>query len=293
MSFSHRTVFTRNLVKRGVFGVIMVFVSVGLDPALAKVLARVNGVEITDDDLKLAADDLGPRLPHQLQGKAREAYLLNFLVDRQLVVQAAVARKVNDNPDFARRLAYLQEKALFDTMIGDVAKNASKDDVVKAAYDELSEKQKHEIEYHLRQIVFTTENDAKAAHERLNHGEDFAKVVADFSKESGSNGGDLGWVSKEFLAAQFGEELLNLEPGHFSLPVKVQNNWAIVKLDEKRQKTLPPLEQIRVQLQRYVEQKAQGDFVAGLRGGAKIEREDNSPMQQSLDLSQPSPSGQR
>ena len=51
-------------------------------PLQAKALAKVNGVEITDEDLKLAIDDLGPGIPRQLEGKARESYVLDFFIDR-------------------------------------------------------------------------------------------------------------------------------------------------------------------------------------------------------------------
>ena len=62
-------------------------------PAQAKVLAKVNNVDITDEDLRLALEDLGPGLPRQLDAKAREAYLLDFLIDEQLVVQEAQKTK--------------------------------------------------------------------------------------------------------------------------------------------------------------------------------------------------------
>ena len=54
-------------------------------PAAAKVLATVNGKQITDDDVKIAADDLHTSLPPQLEGKARDSYLLDFLIDGELV----------------------------------------------------------------------------------------------------------------------------------------------------------------------------------------------------------------
>jgi len=243
------------------------------ETALAKTLARVNGAEITENDLKLAAEDLGPKLPRQLQGKARESFLLNYLIDRRLVAQAAEASKVSDSPEFAERLAYLRDKALFEAMIGQVGRDAPTEVAIKAAYDELSEKQQRETEYHVQQILYASEDDAKAAHKRLVEGADFNEVLGKASKENALNGGDLGWVSKEFVVAQFGEAALNLRPGRLSDPVKAQTSWAIVKLEEKRQKILPPLEQIRVQVQRYVEQKAQSDLIAKLRESAKINRE--------------------
>ena len=47
-------------------------------PASAKVLATVNGQPITDEDLKIATEDLGPSLPQQIQGKARESMFSIF-----------------------------------------------------------------------------------------------------------------------------------------------------------------------------------------------------------------------
>jgi len=40
-------------------------------PAQAKVLAKVNGVEITEEDMKLAAEDIGPGV--RVSWKARRA----------------------------------------------------------------------------------------------------------------------------------------------------------------------------------------------------------------------------
>jgi len=68
-----------------------------------------------------------------------------------------------------------------------------------------------------------------------------------------------------------------MEPGQLSDPVKSQFGWHIIKLDEKRPKVFPPLDQIRDQVVRYVEQKAQRDLLVKLHEGAKIERADAAP----------------
>ena len=47
-------------------------------PASAKVLARVNGAEITDEDVKIAMEDIGSSLPQQIEGPARQAYILGL-----------------------------------------------------------------------------------------------------------------------------------------------------------------------------------------------------------------------
>jgi peptidyl-prolyl cis-trans isomerase C len=259
---------------RAALGTIGLLALLGAGAAQAKVLAKVNGVEITDEDVKLALDDLGPGIPRQLEGKARDTYVLDFLVDEQLVVQKAQADKMAETPDFARKLAYLRDKALMETLLGKVAKEAATDAAIKQTYDEAAKNQKPETEYHARHILVPTEDEAKAAHKRVKGGEDFGKVATELSKDAGAKGGDLGWFAKDRMVPEFGDAAAKLEIGQISDPVKSQFGWHVIKLEEKRPKVFPPLDQVREQVARYVVQKAQSELVVKLREGAQIERAD-------------------
>jgi peptidyl-prolyl cis-trans isomerase C len=247
--------------------------------AQAKVLAKVNGVEITDEDVKLALDDLGPGLPRQLEGKARETYVLDFLIDEQLVVQKAQADKMAETPEFAKKLAYLRDKALMETLLGKIAQDAANDATIKKTYEEAAKNQKPETEIHAHHILVPTEDEAKAALKRVKGGEDFSKVATEVSKDPGSKGGDLGWFSKDRMVPEFGEAAFKLEPGQISDPVKTQFGWHVIKLDEKRPKQFPTLDQVRDQVARYVVQKAQTDVITKLREAAKVERTDAPPAE--------------
>ena len=265
-----------NRVVLGAMGAALL-VAASVAPAQAKVLAKVNGVEITDDDVKMAMDDLGPGIPRQLEGKAREAYVLDFLIDEQLVVQKAQADKLGETPDFAKKLAYLRDKALMETLLGNVAKSAATDAAIKQTYDEAAKNQKPETEFHAHHILVPTEEEAKKALARIKSGEDFAKVADEMSKDPGSKGGDLGWFTKDRMVPEFADAAAKLQPGQLSEPVKSQFGWHIIKLDQTRPKTFPPLDQIKDQVARYVVQKAQSELVLKLRESAKVERTDPPP----------------
>jgi len=71
-------------------------------PATAKILATVNGKQITDDDLKIAADDLRGSLPPQLDDKSREGYLLDYLINSELVAQKALSEKADQTRNLPR-----------------------------------------------------------------------------------------------------------------------------------------------------------------------------------------------
>ena len=120
-----------------------------------------------------------------------------------------------------------------------------------------------------------TEEEAKKALERVKGGEDFAKVATELSKDPGSKGGDLGWFTKDRMVPEFADAAFKLEkPGDISEPVKSKFGWHVIKLEEKRTKEFPKLDQVRDQVVRYIMQKAEGEEVVKLREAAKIERFD-------------------
>jgi peptidyl-prolyl cis-trans isomerase C len=241
-------------------------------PAAAKVLATVNGKQITDDDLKIAASDLHTSLPPQLEGKARDSYLLDFLIDGELVAQKALAEKADQTPEFAKKLAYYREKLLMESVLEQVAKTAATDAAIKATYDEAAKAQKPETEIHARHILVATQEEAKAALKRIMGGDEFATVAKEVSKDPGSEGGDLGWFTKDRMVPEFADAAFKLEIAQLSDPVKSPFGWHIIEILDKRQKTFPPFDQVKEQVTHYVVQKAQTALVADLRKTAKIEK---------------------
>lgn len=264
---------------RRAMGALALAAALGLagSPALAKVLAKVDGVEITDEDMRLALEDVGPGLPQQLQGKARDGYLMDYLIDSKLVAKKAEAEKLADTPEFKKRLEFMREKALMETELSRIARTAATEDAIKKTYEEAKAKQKPEDEVRARHILVEKEDEARDVVKRLKAGEDFAKVAKDVSKDPGSEGGDLGWFSKERMVPEFSDAAFRLAPGQLSDPVKSQFGWHVIKVEEKRQKPFPTLEQVKDQVLRYVVQKAQSEVVLKLRESAKIERMEGAP----------------
>ena len=242
-----------------------------------KALAKVDGVAITEDDLSDALADIGPGLPEKLVGPDREKYVLDYLIDLKLVAKKAVADKLDQTPDYARKLAYFKDKLAMEALLGNVAKSASTEENERKAYDEAAAKQPPEPEIHARHILLATEDEAKAGLKRVKGGEDFAKVAAELSKDPAGEGGDLGWFTKDRMVPEFAEAAFKLDAGQISDPVKTQFGWHIIKVEEKRVKTFPPFEELKDQAGRFVAQKAQSDLITKLRADAKVERFDTAP----------------
>jgi peptidyl-prolyl cis-trans isomerase C len=126
-------------------------------------------------------------------------------------------------------------------------------------------------EVHARHILVETEDEAKAIAEQIKNGADFATLAKEKSKDTAAEGGDLGFFTKEQMVPEFSEVAFKMYPGQVSNPVKSQFGWHIIKLEEKRQKPVPPFDAVKDQIEAYLARKAQSDFVGGLRQKAKIE----------------------
>src|SRR5271167_1132175 len=241
-----------------------------------KVLAKIDGIPITEDDFNDALVDIGPGLPEKMEGAERQKYVLDYLIDLKLVAKQALADKLDGGADFARRLAYYHDKLAMESLLGNVAKSATTEEAERKAYDEAAKAQPPEPEVHARHILLPTEEEAKAALARIKAGEDFAKIATELSKDPAGDGGDLGWFTKDRMVPEFADAAFKLEPGQVSDPVKSQFGWHIIKVEGKRMKTFPPFEQVKDQAARYVAQKAQTAVIASLREKAKIERLDEA-----------------
>ncbi len=244
------------------------------DPA--KVIARVNGIAITEGDLAIATADPALQLPNVPEAQKRDM-LTGYLIDLKLGSKAAEAAKVGDSADFARKLAYNRDKALLDDYLEQQARKAVTPEAARKLYDDTAKSVAPEQEVRARHILVANEDDAKKAAARVKGGEDFAKVAGELSTDPGSktDGGDLGFFTKDRMVEPFAEAAFKMEPGQVSDPVQSQFGWHVIRVEEKRAKPVPSFEEMKDQVNAYLERKAQQDLILGLRKDAKIERLDD------------------
>lgn len=238
-----------------------------------KVLAKVNGEVITEQDVSTAVDDVGAEYPN-LPPENLRTLTLEFLIEMKIVAQKAKAEKIDQTEDFKRRMAYVQQRVLMQQLLLREANAATSDAAVKKFYDEQVAQIKPVDEVRARHILVENEDDAKKVVVRLKGGEDFAKVAKELSKDpgSGAEGGDLGFFTQDRMVPEFAAAAFALKPGELSAPVKSQFGWHVIKLEERRQRPLPAFDQIKDRVAQSLAARAQQEFLANLRKDAKIEK---------------------
>jgi peptidyl-prolyl cis-trans isomerase C len=130
---------------------------------------------------------------------------------------------------------------------------------------------KPQQEVHARHILVATEAEAKEVAERLKKGEDFAVIAKEKSKDTGAEGGDLGFFTRGQMLKPFEDAAFALDVGQISEPVQTQFGWHIIQVEEKRDQALPTFDQVKAAIVAQLIQAKAQEVVTGLRDTAKIE----------------------
>jgi peptidyl-prolyl cis-trans isomerase C len=112
---------------------------------------------------------------------------------------------------------------------------------------------------------------------KIKAGGDFAALAKENSEDPGSaiQGGDLGYFQPGQMVGPFNDVAFKLAPGAVSDLVETQFGFHIIKVAEKQTARTVPLDEVRPQVQQFIEnqnrQRETQAFVAGLRAKGKVE----------------------
>lgn len=214
------------------------------DPAT--VVATVDGTEITLGQMIIARSQL-PQQYNQFPPDVIYQGILDQVVQQQLL-----SNSLTDVPARVGWAMANEERSLrAGEVITDLSATAVTDEAVQAAYDEMTAAATANpvTEWNASHLLVDTKEAAEAAQERINKGEDFAAVATEVSTgPSGPMGGELGWFGPGQMVAEFETALDGMKPGDVSGPVQTQFGWHIIKLNETREKPVPPLEEVKPEI---------------------------------------------
>ncbi|WP_279479020.1 peptidylprolyl isomerase [Aureimonas sp. SK2] len=239
------------------------------------VLVTVGGSPITEGDLQAAGADLGTQFA-QLPPDQRRLATLAALIDIKALAAKGEAEKLGDDPETARRIAFLRERALHNAYFEKHGIAAITDAEVRARYDREVAAMKPVEEVHAKHILVPTKEEAEAAIKELDGGKDFDALAAEKSTgPTGPQGGDLGFFGPGQMVPAFETAAYALEPGTYTKePIQTQFGWHVIKVLEKRPQQPPAFEQVADQVRQVVMREKYVELVQAARGESDVTYED-------------------
>lgn len=235
------------------------------------VLATVGDTEITLGHVIVLRD----RLPEQYRNIPDEV-LLPGLVE-QLVDQTLLATEVSPEPgedplEVRLHLDNERRGTLAAQVAEDVASGPFEDAEIEAAYDAAFADFESQTEWNAAHILVPEEATAQEIAGQIADGADFAELAQEHSIDgSAASGGSLGWFGPGQMVPVFEEAVAGLEPGDVSEPVESQFGWHVIRLEDTRESTPPPLEEVRGEIENRLRQQAVEARIAELREDTTVE----------------------
>ncbi|MEO6410484.1 MAG: peptidylprolyl isomerase [Burkholderiaceae bacterium] len=239
---------------------------------LAQNIALVNGKAVPKsraDALMAQALKSGQPASPDLEKQVRDEVVL-----REMFQQEAERRGLAASADFKTQMEFARQTLLIRELFADYTKkNPTSDAEIQAEYDKFKA-QAGGTEMRARHILVEKEDEAKALIAQIKGGAKFEDLAKKNSKDpgSGEKGGDLDFASPGSYVPEFAGALTKLKKGEMTdVPVKSQFGYHIIRLEDTREAQLPPLAEIKPQIEQRLTQIKMAAFRDEIRGKAKTD----------------------
>lgn len=234
------------------------------------VLATVNGSPLTQSILDVYITQRTAQNPNA-EANSQEA-ILNELIALELMRQESVSKGLDTRPDVIATLNQQQRTALAGAAIKDfMSSNPVTDEDAQAFYD--AQMGTPGQEFNARHILVETEEAAAEIISQLDSGADFSELAKEKSTgPSGASGGKLGWFGAGQMVKPFADATAALEKGSYTkTPVQTQFGWHVIILDDTRESTPPPFDDVKERLKLLLANQKLQQHIETAKAAASIE----------------------
>ena len=203
--------------------------------------------------------------------------LLNDLVVREVITQDIKKTGLLNKDDNALKLKLAQQNTMLELWFAQYFKARPVTEAdVKAEYDRqlaFSKEPKNSKQYEVAQIMVASEAEAADMIKQINAGAKFETLAKEKSLEkiSGAQGGVVGWVFPAQLAPPINDLIMNMSKGSITQsPIKTNNGWHVIKLDDVRPFVMPPFEQVKNTITQELVQQRRQEAINALIKDAKV-----------------------
>lgn len=219
-----------------------------------KVLATIEGKEITEQDVHAFLNQLPPQTAAQFNSPDGIKKLTDELVNQELLYLEARENGLDKEDEFKEQLEKVKENVLKQYAINKVLGGTTvSEEEMKEFYDEQKENFKSPETVGASHVLIKEEDEANKVYDEINDGLSFEEAAKKYSTcPSKENGGNLGEFPKGKMVPEFEEAAFNMEIGEISKPVKSQFGYHIIKVNSKTEEGISSFEEVKNQIEKQL-----------------------------------------
>ena len=201
-----------------------------------KILAKVNGKEITQNDMNMLLHTLGQQRAAQFNSEEGRKHVLNELIHQNLFLMDARENKVDETDMFQKELEKMIDSLMIQFRINQVMGSVKvTDDELKDYYEVHKDHYNKQESVTASHILVATEDECKKIKEQIAAGEvTFEEAAQSHSTcPSKQNGGSLGNFTRGRMVPEFDKAAFEMEAGEVSDPIQTQFGYHLIKVTEK------------------------------------------------------------
>ena len=201
------------------------------------------------------------------------ANIVDKLITSEVIDQEAKKSGIDKQPEFLAKEDLALHELRVNAYIEDYIKKNPIDDRALHAEYESKKAQFKDKEYKASHILVKTEDEAKDIIKQLSKGAGFESIAKEKSLDSGTkeNGGDLGWFVPTTMVKPFGDAVVKLDKGNYTLtPVQTDFGWHVIRLQDARDFQPPAFDVVKDNLRNNLQSQQISKLVDDLRAKAQI-----------------------
>lgn len=216
----------------------------------SRVLAVVQGKEITEEIVLRFLNDLGPQMAMQFQSPEGMKRVVDELVNQEIIYLDAKEKEMEKEEEYIKELDRLKEGLMKQYAVNKLLKDIKvTEDEVEKYYNDNKDRFKKPESIVASHILVEDEEKANNIVKEINEGLSFEDAALKYSTcPSKDQGGNLGEFTRGQMVLEFDQAAFDMEVGPISEPVKTNFGYHIIKVSAKNESSLSSFDEVKDQL---------------------------------------------
>jgi len=212
-----------------------------------KVLATVNGSEITEKDIERSLLRFPKETQDHYKTEEGKKQFLEQIINFELIYNYALESDMKKDPEYIEQVRLIEKDVLIQIGVKNIMAGIDiTEEEIQKYYESNSEMFKSEETASAKHILVDTLEQMQEIKLEIVNGLSFEEAARKYSKcPSAAQGGSLGSFTRGRMVPEFEKAAFELQVGEISEPVKTQFGYHLIQLDEKSTEDAKSLEESR------------------------------------------------